>query len=155
MNFQTLLENAGFSRIRNRRADCPLCSGHSKLTVAINEDKGLAYCHRCHHHWTARSLAREQGVQLPPRRIGKAAEMKKAFCDWLADVHQQQADLERDLHKKAQLAHRVLLKWPDVPEAWEALRRLADAERGLELFFTSAQDRIGRLQLYRMWRRNA
>jgi len=153
-NFLVMLEKAGL-RIRNRRADCPLCTGGSRLTVSINEAKGVAFCHRCHASWNANTLAREQGIDLPRRRRGMAAAMKTAFYDWLADLYQQRADLERDLHKKALLAHRVLLKWPDTPEAWEALRRLADAEHDLAVFFENAQDRIGRLAIYKAWRRKS
>jgi len=152
MNFRSMLETAGL-RVHNRRADCPACTGSSRLTVAINEAKGVAFCHRCKAVWTAQILAKQQGIDLPKRRPGKAAEMKTAFWDWFADTYQTRADLERDLHKKAMLAHRVLQKFPDTPEAWEALRRLADAEHGLAAFFEAAQDRIGRLALYKLWRR--
>jgi hypothetical protein len=62
------------------------------------------------------------------------------------------ATLERVTVRKARLAFSVLAKFPDCEPAWDALARFYHIEHHLRVFFEAAQDRIGRLELYRAWR---
>src|SRR5258708_26715228 len=67
VNVAAILVKSGY-RIRGRRADCPRCSGHSRLTVSFTDD-GRFYCHRCGKGGNVRGLARRLGVTLPPPRL--------------------------------------------------------------------------------------
>jgi len=139
--------------VQRGRATCPACTGGSRWTVAVNESRGLAYCHRCHRHWTLRGLAREQGITLPTKRIGRAREKKQAFHAWLRTVTADMMAEERRLAHRAELAKQVLAKFPDVEPAWTALAEWYHARRKYELFAEAVRDGIGRLTLYRLWRK--
>jgi G:T-mismatch repair DNA endonuclease (very short patch repair protein) len=145
-----LLERAGF-RVRGKRARCVHCTGRDQLTVSFTAE--VAYCHRC--HWTANAaqLAKSQGRTVAPRKVGLARERKRRFFDWLDKRYAQIAKLEYSLSKRAALAHDILIRFPDCEPAWAALARLEHSSHAIEVFFEAARDKIGRLQLYRVWRR--
>jgi hypothetical protein len=148
-SIQSLLSSAGF-RVREKRAECVHCSGSAKLTVSFNNE--VAHCHRC--KWSANrwQLAKGLGQTVSPRKIGKVEVRKKRFFAWLSLRYGQMADLERVTVRKARLALSVLEKYPDCEPAWAALANFYHVEHYLRIFFESAQDRIGRLELYRAWR---
>jgi hypothetical protein len=148
-SLQSLLLSAGFN-VRGKRADCAYCSGSARLTVSFNNE--VAFCHRC--KWTANryQLAKGLGQAVSPRKIGNAEIRKKKFFDWLSLRYRQMANLERMTVRKARLALSVLEKYPDCEPAWTALARFYHVERYLRIFFEAAQDRVGRLELYRAWR---
>ena len=145
----SLLVAAGF-RVRGRRAECAHCSGSARLTVSFNNE--VAHCHRC--KWSANryQLAKGLGQTVSPRKIGRAELRKKRFFAWLTLRYGQMATLERVTVRKARLAFSVLAKFPDCEPAWDALARFYHIEHHLRVFFEAAQDRIGRLELYRAWR---
>lgn len=145
-----LLAAKGY-RLRSRgRADCVNCSGTSRGTVAFNRD--VAYCHRCHWRANVRRLAREQGIALPARRIGRASIRKDSFHQWLSETYSIMADDERYLARRAELAKLTLSFFPEMDSAWSALATWFHRRRSFELFFTAAQDRVGRFELYKSWR---
>jgi hypothetical protein len=128
--FTDLLERAGF-HIRGRRADCPHCEGHSRLTVSFND--AVAYCHRC--QWTAniRTLSRELGLPVGPltRDIREKHERAALFSRWVDTCHMI---LIRRLHyliRRAELAKRILAHYPDVEPAWSALAELYHSETSI------------------------
>lgn len=145
-----LLAAKGY-RLRSRgRADCVNCSGTSRGTVAFNRD--VAYCHRCHWRGNVRRLAREQGIRMPAKRIGRASLRKNAFRQWISETSTIMADDERYLARRAELAKLALSFFPDFEPAWSALAAWYHRQRSFELFFEAAQDNIGRLELYKSWR---
>jgi hypothetical protein len=152
-----ILRSAGFE-IHRKRATCPSCSpqhARPSLTVAIDSDKGVWYCHRCGVGGSIRQLARAQGIILPPRRRGLAILRKQFFESWLKEKMSELSKEEHRLHKKARLAV-VALSFPELREfepAWEALRKLYDRERVFENFWSKATSKIGRYGLYRGWRK--
>src|SRR5258708_29896647 len=55
-----LLAQAGFRVRTARRADCPSCTGRSRMTVAFIGE--VYFCHRCKRTGSRESLARELGL---------------------------------------------------------------------------------------------
>jgi hypothetical protein len=56
----SLLLSAGFQLRGRGRADCIHCEGHSRGTVAFNDE--VAFCHRCKWAANTRTLARQLGL---------------------------------------------------------------------------------------------
>jgi hypothetical protein len=146
-----ILESAGF-HIRGTRADCPYCEGHSRLTVSIRDE--LFFCHRCHRGGSVRQLAREQGRSLPPLKIRKANMPKAAFRAWLVGKMTTMMREEHTLLRRYRYALDALQFFPEMQEAWTALADYYHRERYFQLFWTSANDSIGRYWLYRAWRQS-
>lgn len=149
-----LLESAG-ARVRGKRADCCFCTGHSRLTVAFDERRGVAFCHRCHLSLTDRQLANQQRVRLPARRIGRARIMKQRFHAWLNITIAEMSGPEHRLARRAEWAKAALVSFPDMDVAWNALAEWYHVRRKYELFWESACDRVGRFWLFRNWRKHA
>lgn len=147
----SMLEANGF-RVRHNRADCAFCTGHTRLTVAFNEARGVAYCHRCQWRGTLRSLAKIQGIVIPPRKPGLAKLRIQKFRSWLLATMAAMATQERQLAKRAELAKKILIRFPDTDSAWNALAKWYHAQRKFETFWQAASDNIGRKELYLMWR---
>ena len=110
--FPHLLERAGF-RIRGRRADCPNCEGHSRLTVSFTNE--VAYCHRC--HWTAnvRALSRALGARFIPetREAREKRDRAAQFSEWMNTLYLILSRRLRLLTRRAELAKNVLNAYPD------------------------------------------
>jgi hypothetical protein len=151
--FTDLLSAAGLT-VRGNRFNCR-CEGGSKLTGSFSEEKGVAYCHRCHISITARQLAREQGVTLPERIVGRTRIMKQRFREWLNATTRTMADRERRLARRATWARVALASFPEMESAWKTLAEWYHAQRTSEAFWESARDKIGRYWLYRSWRKHA
>lgn len=147
-----LLAQNGF-RVKGKRADCPFCSGGSRLTVSFDEHKGIAHCFRC--QWTAstRSLARQQGIELPQRAIPKTWVRKEEFRKWLLKIMGEMANRERRVRNLAEWAKVALKEFPDMESAWTVLADWYHSERAFNLFWETVSDRTGRFLLYRDWRR--
>jgi hypothetical protein len=47
-SWQSILQRIGERPPRHKRARCPIHNGDSLLSLALDEDKGLFYCHVCH-----------------------------------------------------------------------------------------------------------
>jgi hypothetical protein len=146
---RAILEAAGY-RVRGRRADCPRCEGHSRLTVSLT--KRLFYCHRCGVGGRISDLVRSQGISIPPRRYGRAHLWKTLFHARFNDRYVELANEERVLHKRARLAHVCLSYYPDHETAWQVLADLYHRERKIQNFFDLAHDKLGIRHLYRVWR---
>jgi len=146
-----ILERAGYRDFRGNRASCPHCEGRRRHTVSIRGE--LYYCHRCQQGGNVRTLARRQGLKLPPPRIRLADKSKAAFRKWLAVKMAEMADRERKLYRRAELAKVALSYYPDMEPAWAALAEWYHAERALTIFWQSATDKVGRYWLYRFWRK--
>jgi hypothetical protein len=146
-----VFESAGF-QIRGKRANCPFCSGSSRLTVSLTGE-GLWYCHRCGRGGHIRNLGRELGIALPAPRVRKADTPKREFREWLSRKYSAMARLEHQLRIRAQWASVCLRFDPNHEPAWQALADFYHAERRLAEFFEAAADKIGRYQLYKKWRR--
>lgn len=118
-----LLERAGF-RVRGRRADCIHCNGHSRLTLAFNEN--VYFCHRCKRAGNARTLARELGMQLAPETQEQRARRRRAaeFNVWLNTCHTILIRRLSRLTSRAELAKTVLRGYPECEPAWNALADL-------------------------------
>jgi len=143
------LDRLGF-KIRGRRAQCIHCDGHSTFTVSFTRE--LIFCHRCKYSANLQILAKQLGERIEAAKPRPEEIEEREFQSWISSVYDKKADQERELHRKAALAHRVLRKFPDVEEAWQALKNLYDAEHGLEMFFEAARDQLGRRELFEMWR---
>jgi len=154
MSFLSLLEAAGF-RIRGKRADCLFCPGVRRLTVAIDERKGVAFCHRCQWRTSARRLARQQGITLPLPKLARTRAWKARFQSWLSTTSDEMSRSERTLARRAVLAAEVLRHYSDCAPAWDALAEWYHARRKFEVFWSNVSDRLGRIALYKMWRANA
>jgi hypothetical protein len=115
-----LLERAGF-HVKGRRADCIHCEGHSRLTVAFNDD--VAFCHRCKWTGNIRTLSRALGLPLAPvaREILQRRERETEFKEWLGTTHEILARVWRELGQQAEIAKKILAHRPDEDLAWEAL----------------------------------
>src|ERR1700683_5578975 len=112
-----LLERNGF-RIRGSRADCIRCKGGSKGSVSFTRE--VAFCHRC--KWTANAaqLAAGLGESVPaetPEPRGARSRVER-FRQWLSEKYQAAADEEYRLARKAELAKKILARFPDCDEAW-------------------------------------
>ena len=129
-NFSHLLERAGF-RIRGRRADCPNCEGHSRLTVSFTDE--VAYCHRC--HWTAnvRTLSRALCVPIVPetREARQKRDRAAQFSEWVNTLHVIFSHRLRLLTRRAELTKNVLNAYVDCEPAWSALAELHHSEAEL------------------------
>jgi len=101
-----ILERAGYRDFRGNRATCPHCEGRGRHTVSIQGE--LFFCHRCHQGGNVRSLARRQGLKLPPPRIRLADKPKAEFRKWLAMKMTMMADQERKLYRRAEWAKAAL-----------------------------------------------
>jgi hypothetical protein len=145
-----LLAAKGF-RLRSRgRADCVHCSGTSRGTVAFTSD--VAFCHRCRWSANINRMAREQGITILARKTGRASIRKDSFRHWLSQTYTVMADEERRLARRAELAKAALNNFPDNESAWSALADWYHRQHSFEMFFSAAQDRIGRFDLYKSWR---
>jgi hypothetical protein len=146
-----ILENAGF-RVRGSRADCPYCEGSARLTVAVHDQ--VYFCHRCHRGGNIRGLAQAQGFTLPPIRKRLADLAKRCFKQWLSAKSAEMATRERLLYRRFHYAKTCLTFYPRHEHAWEILREWYSEQRRFAEFWELASDRIGRLELYRQWRRS-
>ena len=155
VNVYAVLVSAGFKNFRRDRCDCAYCAGGSQLTVSIREDKGLYHCFRCGRGGSVRSLARTQGLNLPPPRMLLADRPKVEFRAWLHRKMTEMATLEYRLHEKLKWARVCLRYYPEHEGAWEILRQWYDLEHELRIFWESACDKIGRYWMYRAWRSHA
>jgi hypothetical protein len=149
---ELILTSARF-RVRGKRADCPFCEGHRRLTVSLHGE--LYYCHRCQRGGNVRGLARSRGLTLPPPRVRKANGPKLAFRAWLAAKMSEMTNRERRLARRAEWAKAALAFYPDHEGAWEALAAWHRSERVFAMFWESASDKCGRYWLYRNWRKRA
>ncbi len=152
VNVAAILVKSGY-RIRGRRADCPRCSGHSRLTVSFTDD-GRFYCHRCGKGGNVRGLARRLGVTLPPPRLRKADIPKAKFRAWLSSKMTELANEERRAYALKKWADAALHFYPEFELAWNFLGRFHIRHRVWGRFWESATDNIGRFHLYRGWRRH-
>lgn len=150
-NVHAILASAGYQNFRYNRSDCPHCSGHRHLTVAIRGD--LYYCHRCQRGGHVRSLARARGLSLPPVRTRKADLPKSQFRAWLKEKRAELSNTEHELARDARHAAVALQDCPDFALGWEILARWYDAKQEFETFWEAASDRAGQFGLYRAWRR--
>ena len=46
ISLKSILDDAGIKHRKNR-CDCPFCSGESKLTFSVSDERGFGYCFRC------------------------------------------------------------------------------------------------------------
>jgi len=125
-----LLKLAGF-RVRGRRADCSRCDGHSRLTVAFNDE--VAFCHRCKWTGNLRTVSRELGLPLAPESSEARERRARAaqFDEWTAACHTILTRQLRSLERRAELAKKILAQFPDSEAAWEALAELYHNEAGI------------------------
>lgn len=125
-----LLRRAGF-KVYGSRAECKFCSGTAHLTVRIFPDGG-AYCHRCKWKTTAAQLRKGLGLspKLTPEEKAAIAERERErqFREWAWKKYDEVAKQYRCLARKAELAKKILRKFPDEELAWEALARFYHAE---------------------------
>lgn len=154
VNVRAILISAGYSIHGRNRASCPHCSGHSRLTVAFTND-GRFFCHRCGKGGHVRSVAREQGISIPPTRIRKANIPKAAFRRWLSQEMIMLSNEERVAYKRMAWAKSALYFYPEFEPAWAFLRWFCERRHTWAYFWERATDNIGRLALYRAWRRHA
>jgi hypothetical protein len=148
-----LLTAAGYE-VRGNRFNCR-CEGGARLTGSLSEEKDVAYCHRCHARFTARSLASGQGVTLPPARIKRTRIVRRQFSEWLKAKRAELCDRERRLARRAEWAKVALESFPDMECAWGVLAEWYHARQAIETFWESIQGRVGLYWLYRAWRRFA
>ena len=156
LDVSQILTTAGFT-VRRGRGTCPYChEGHRPpdLTVAIHGN--LYFCHRCHRGGSVRRLARTQGIHVSPRRQGLARLRRMFFESWLRQKMTELSKEEFRLTRKACLAH-IALTFPELREdfqpAWSVLATFAEREHVFERFWFLATDRLGRVHLYKYWRR--
>jgi hypothetical protein len=147
-----LLLRAGSRSVRRSRADCPFCRGRARLTVAFSEAKRVAFCHRCMWSASAAQLAQQQGVEIAPRRAGKARLRRLRFEKWLDRTMGEMANQERRHARRAEWAKAALSFYPDDQIAWTILSEWYQAQRRFENFWAAVRDRIGRRVLYLTWR---
>lgn len=151
VNAQAILQASGF-RVRGRRADCPHCSGHSKLTVSFTND-GRFYCHRCGRGGHVTGLARKCGISIPIARVRLADIPKEKFRTWLREKMSVLANEERRAYRMKESACAALQSYPDLVPAWDFLAWFFSQKRVWEQFWESASDKLGRFELYKSWRR--
>jgi hypothetical protein len=153
-----MLERAGFRIRSTNRADCAHCLGNSTRTVGYTSE--LAHCFRC--GWAANRLGFAKHLGLLPndpatreklrvdRRHRRAAESTlRQFETWREGRIRRLSTQYRVLGRQAQLAHEVLLCWPDCEPAWDALTRFCHIEARLSaaidfLGFTKASNWLER-----------
>lgn len=128
--FADLLERAGF-RIRGRRADCPHCQGHSRLTVSFNDE--VAFCHRCQWRGNVRTLSRELCVPIAPETQEHRERRAQAarFSAWANNCYMILVSRLRHLTVRAELAKNVLIRFPDCEPGWGALANFYHNEASL------------------------
>ena len=153
VNVRAILTAAGYSVRGRNRANCPNCSGHSRLTVSFTND-GRFFCHRCGKGGHVRSLARNQGIELPAPRIRLSDVPKNQFRVWLSQKMSEMSSEEYKLTRRWRYAVAALQSFPEMDHAWQALADYYHKQRYFELFWESASDRCGRYWIYRAWRRH-
>lgn len=145
-----LLERNGFNQ-RGGRADCIHCKGNSRGTVSFS--RHVAYCHRCKWSANAAQLKRCLGEQ-PPREMPEHRDARlqvESFKRWLSMKYEYAATEEYLLARRAELAKKILARFPDCDQAWEALSNWYSAERRLVAFFELAQCKAGRSAIFERW----
>jgi len=155
-----LLERKGYRLSRNhRRSTCPQCwnGRRDDFVVSIDLNKGVYFCHRCNRGGKIENLFPAfTFFGSSPARIRKADVKKREFQQWLAAKMSEMANRERRLAQKAALASQAIqlgVEWAVNHLAWLALADFYDARRQFETFWQDSTDRIGRLELYKQWRR--
>lgn len=120
-NFEALLKKEGFHNVRGRRADCPYCTGTSRLTVVINKDTFL--CFRCGKKGGLHSLSRQHNYSVPTEtpEYQEARQLAQEFGAWVEQCERALIDRHRFLWRRAGLAIIALRYFPDMPQAWNAL----------------------------------
>ncbi len=122
-----LLELAGY-RVRGHRADCIHCDGHSRLTLAFNDE--VAFCHRCKWTRNVRTLSREMGLRVAPetpeQKLKRARD--REFREWVSTLETTLSDELVRLSMIASYAKKALAFNPNNETAWEELRRFYDDE---------------------------
>ena len=146
MTLAEALTRAGF-HVRGKRADCRFCFGTARLTVAIGTT--AAFCHRCNWRTSLRTLAKSQGVNLPPIRIGLARRRKQQFRRWLDQKTTEMAREECQLRHQVRWAEQVLAVDPECEPAWEGLARPAPRGPRLARLFPVRSGPVSTLTLTR------
>jgi len=141
-----LLALAGFRVRTARRADCPSCTGSSRMTVAFAGE--VYFCHRCKRTGNRRTLARELGLLATDResvirRLAEARESAKvrSVADRLRAAERcilgrARANLLSLVALRRNAGARLMAlrggareRFPQETElAWDALRFVADHE---------------------------
>ena len=134
-SFRALLSQQYGLQIRGHRADCPQCSGSSRLTMAIRGD--FAYCHRCKHTIQFRTIARASGVPIPAETPEQRAERARAreFAEWKDTCEKLLSDRLLQLTMIAHAAKRTLAIFPEDEIAWGELADFHHSEASLMACF--------------------
>lgn len=143
------LERAGF-QIRGWRANCAYCKGSSRLTVAFTSS--VWRCHRCLKGGSIRALASSQGVNLPAKGTGLSKIKKEKFKAWLSAEATGLADEERLAFKKKKRIDMALRRGYAIDKVWNFFEWFYEREKVWNSFWELYVDRIGRKQLYKIWR---
>jgi hypothetical protein len=126
--FSVLLTHAGFTLRGKSRATCAHCSGHDRTTVAYSET--YAHCFRCGWKSSYTKLARELGIlsatlsdaDRAALEAIRAKEKRRAqFLAWQNIKLKIILKKIETLRERAQLAARVLERWPEEECAWQAI----------------------------------
>lgn len=130
-NFEALLKKEGFHNVRGRRADCPYCTGTSRLTVVINRD--TFFCFRCGRKGGLRSLSRHHNYSVPTEtpEHREARQLAQEFGAWAEQCERALIDRYQFLWRRAGLARTALSYFPEMPQAWDALADYYDNEAQL------------------------
>jgi hypothetical protein len=125
----------------------------------------VAYCHRC--HWTANktTLAREHGQHVPAETKEhklareKADRFNKA---WIEAKYKKVSTEYRRAGRLAEIAKKVLRKYPECEPAWDALKRFYDSQARLagtldalafEKLSVWYEGQVTAVDLFQMWSR--
>jgi hypothetical protein len=125
VTFHNLLREKYDLRIVGRRANCPKCTGSSKLTMAVRDD--FAFCHRCRHTIQFRKLR-----PVPESPEEKAERVRAArFREWCSTVWRLVSDELVRFTMISECAKRTLALLPNEETAWDELADFYHSEAGL------------------------
>jgi hypothetical protein len=101
-------------------------------------------------------LSRGLGERVPrvDPEDAKARATVEQFKEWLAERCRAAGDTERRMWRQADLAKRVLARWPDEPQAIDALARWYHAQRTFQDFWNLVACSSGRAELFKAWVNN-
>ena len=164
---------AGAAAPRRNRARCPIHGGDSPTSLAVNEEKGVYFCHVCHASGDKvdfirrvkgldfKSAASVLGIKgfakRPPLdetviRMKQALEQVRDWCTQTGRRLRSQYELRQRI---ARYAHKRLLRDPENDIGWELLRIACENEPKMEYLLDQidlCRTDAERIRAWRMYR---
>jgi len=170
-SWESIFHQVGEPVPRRRRARCPIHGGDSPTSLALNDEKGVYFCHVCHASGDKVDFVRHVrgtdfkgalaflGIQAPckpPRpdpEIARQREALERVREWCRQIGRCLRDQYLMRQRIARYAAEKLAANPESPLGWELLRIASDGESKIEYLLDEIDLCRTDAERIRVWRR--